>query len=45
MSKKNRNQDVELLDEELVPAEKPKKKKTLERKQERRQKRKHENKS
>ena len=27
MSKKNRNQDVEFLDEELVPAEKPKKKK------------------
>ena len=27
MSKKNRNQDVELLDEELVPAEKPRKKK------------------
>ena len=27
MSKKNRNKDVEILDEELVPAEKPKKKK------------------
>ena len=27
MSKKNRNQDVELLDEELLSDEKPKKKK------------------
>ena len=27
MSKKNRNQDVELYDEELVQTEKPKKKK------------------
>ncbi len=27
MSKKNRNQEVEILDEELIPAEKPKKKK------------------